>query len=459
MEDEPQMTAETSLEKAHPAERRERGSLGESLEMDRLLDCIHCGLCLSFCPTYSELGNEMDSPRGRIYLMRAAEEGRIAYTPTVRKHIDSCLGCLACETACPSGVQYHSLIEAARTKVEAARENEGGRSRIRNFALRRLLPHTGRLSAVGILLGFYRSSGIQWFLRSSGVLNRLGRLGELEALSPAVTPRSVIRKVDQGSPEGEPGRASTSLLTGCVMRFAFGHINLATVRALAENGHPVFVPKGQVCCGALHGHSGDRRTARELARKNIDIFTSSEADYVITNSAGCGSMMKEYGELLSGDPEYGEKAERFSAKVRDITEFLVEQGFRAPSAPVGTDAQGPLPVTYHEACHLAHGQKVRNPPREVLRAIPDVEIRELDESDWCCGSAGTYNLTQPEMAKRLLRRKMGHIAKTGASVVATGNPGCIIQIESGFQRKGVEVLHPVELLARAYEREADCRDA
>ena len=455
------MTSEPFTEKPAGPDRDNRPLGGESPDPDQLSDCIHCGLCLSSCPTYSELGNEMDSPRGRIYLMRAAGEGRIDYTAIVREHLDLCLGCLACETACPSGVRYHSLIEAARTKVEAARERDGEGGRLRRIALRGLLPHPGRLTAAAALLGAYRRSGLQRLVRGSGILKFLGRLGELEALSPPVTPASIRRRVEKGAPNGEAGRASAALLTGCVMRVSFGHINLATIRVLAENGHTVGVPRGQVCCGALHGHSGDRRTARELARKNIDVFLDSGADFIVTNSAGCGSMMKEYGELLEGDPVYREKAGRLAAKVRDISEFLVEQEFRPPSGPPGLRENAPLAVAHHEACHLVHGQKVRKPPMEILRALPGVEVRELAESDWCCGSAGVYNLTQPEMAGRLLKRKVGHILDTGASVVVAANPGCIIQIESGLKEKGGEgegegmrVLHPVELLAEAYEAES-----
>ena len=429
------MTSEPFAENSAALDGGIRPLGGESPKLDQLTDCIHCGLCLSYCPTYSELGNEMDSPRGRIYLMRAAEEGRIDYSPTVRKHIDLCLGCLACETACPSGVRYHSLIEAARTKVEAARERDGESGWVRRLALRGLLPHPRRLEAAAALLAAYRKSGLQRLVRASGLLNLMGRMGELEALSPPVTPVSIRRRVEQGAPGGDAGRASAALLTGCIMRVSFGHINLATVRVLAENGHTVRVPQGQVCCGALHGHSGDRRTARELARKNIDVFLDSGADFIVTNSAGCGSMMKEYGELLEEDPVYREKAEALAARVRDISEFLVEQGFRPPAKPDGLRDGEPLAVTYHEACHLVHGQKVRKPPREILRSLPGVEVRDLAESDWCCGSAGVYNLNQPEMAGRLLKRKVGHILDTGASVVATANPGCIIQIESGLKGK------------------------
>ncbi len=429
----------------------------ESPKTDLLLDCIHCGLCLSFCPTYAELGNELDSPRGRIYLMRAITEGRIDYTPIVRKHLDLCLGCRACETACPSGVQYGSLIEAARTEVEAAREKDGESGWVRKAALQGLLPYPKRIAALAALLRLYQKSGLQRMVRRSGILKSMGRLGELEALTPAVTPLSVRRRVRAGAPNGRSGRASAALLTGCVVQVSFGHVNLATVRVLAENGHRVCVPRDQVCCGALHGHSGDRRTARALARKNIDIFLGSGADFIVTNSAGCGSMMKEYAELLEGEPDYREKAERLAARVRDISEFLVEQGFRPPEMPRGPTArgagEGPSAVTYHEACHLAHGQKVRTPPREILRSLPGVELRELAESDFCCGSAGTYNLTQPEMAGTLLERKVRHILDTGASVVATGNPGCIIQIASGLEGKGVRVLHLVELLAEAYDAE------
>jgi glycolate oxidase iron-sulfur subunit len=422
--------------------------------MDLLVDCIHCGLCLSFCPTYAELGNELDSPRGRIYLMRAVAEGRLDYTPIVRKHLDSCLGCRACETACPSGVQYGRLIEAARTGVEAAREKAGTKGWVRKAALRGILPYPRRLAAAAALLGFYQKSGLQRLVRASGILKGMGRLAELEALTPCATPVSVRRRVEAGAPEGRADRASTALLTGCVMQISFGEVNLATVRVLAENGHRVLVPKDQVCCGALHGHSGDRETARDLARRNIDVFLNSGADFIVTNSAGCGSMMKEYGDLLEEDPAYHEKAERLAAKVRDVSEILVEQGFRPPAPSKRKAGETPVAVTYHEACHLAHGQKVRKPPREILRAIPGVELRELTESDWCCGSAGIYNLTQPKMARQLLDRKVRHILETGASVVATANPGCIIQIAAGLEGKGVRILHPVELLAKAYQAEA-----
>ncbi|MFQ5913651.1 MAG: (Fe-S)-binding protein [Nitrospinota bacterium] len=425
----------------------------ESPRTDLLLDCIHCGLCLSYCPTYAELGNELDSPRGRIYLMRAITEGRIDYTPIVRKHLDLCLGCRACETACPSGVQYGRLIEAARTGVEAAREREGQGGWVRKVALRRLLPYPKRLAAAAALLSFYQRSGLQRLLRSSGVLKRMGRLGELEGLSPSVTPLSVRRRVEAGAPDGQPGRASAALLTGCVTHVSLGQVNLCTVRVLAENGHRVLVPAEQLCCGALHGHSGDRQTARTLARKNIDTFVNCGADFIVTNSAGCGSMMKEYGELLEEDEAYREKAAGLAAKVRDISEFLVEQGFRPPAKPARPADGRPFSVTYHEACHLAHGQKVRKPPREILRSLPASELRELAESDFCCGSAGTYNLTQPEMAGKLLERKIGHILDTGATVVATGNPGCIFQLANGLEGKGVRVVHPIELLAEAYDAE------
>ncbi len=428
-------------------------SNAEFPKTDLLNGCIHCGLCLSKCPTYAELGNELDSPRGRIYLMRAVTEGRIDYTPIVRKHLDLCLGCLACETACPSGVQYHSLIEAARTGVEAAREKDGEKNRIRRVALRGLLPYPRRIAALAVLVGFYQQSGLQRLVRGSGILKLLGRFERMEGLTPPVTPFSARKRVKAGAPNGESGRASAALLTGCVMEVSFGHVNLATVRAFAENGHSVAVPEGQVCCGALHGHSGDRQTARRLARKNIDVFLNSGADYIVTNSAGCGSMMKEYGELLEEDSVYREKAEQFGAKVRDVSEFLVEQGFRPPANPDRPKSGPATVVTYHDACHLAHGQKVRNPPREILRSLPEIELRELAESDFCCGSAGIYNLTQPEMAGRLLKRKVRHILDTGASIVATANPGCIIQIAGGLAGKGVRLLHPVELLAQAYQAE------
>ncbi len=266
------MTSEPFTERPAVPDGAIRPLGGESPDPDRISDCIHCGLCLSDCPTYSELGNEMDSPRGRIYLMRAAGEGRIDYTAVVRKHLDLCLGCLACETACPSGVRYHSLIEAARTKVEAARERDGEHGWLRRLALRGLLPHPKRLTATAALLGAYRRSGLQRLVRGSGILKFLGRMGELEAFSPPVTPASIRRRVEKGAPNGEAGRASAALLTGCVMRISFGRINLATVRVLAENGHTVRVPKGQVCCGALHGHSGNGRPPGSSPERNSTFY-------------------------------------------------------------------------------------------------------------------------------------------------------------------------------------------
>ena len=418
------------------------------LSMDLLTDCIHCGLCLPACPTYMELGNELDSPRGRIYLMRGVAEGLIGYTPIVQRHLDLCLGCRACETACPSGVQYGRLIEVARVEVEKARGS--GYGWLRRMALRHLLPHPTRLSKTAAFLDFYRRSGLQNLLKASGFFRLVPkRFRDLEAMMPPISSRALRREVGKGAEDAGTGNPPVALQTGCVMSLVFSHIHRATIRVLAENGYPVLVPEAQSCCGALHGHSGDRETARRLARKNIDSFLASGAKFVITNSAGCGSFMKEYGELLRADPGYREKAERFSEKVRDICEFLVGQGFRSPR---GTSD---LRVTYHEACHLVHAQKVRRPPRDILRGLPGLTLVELSEADVCCGSAGTYNLTEPEMAQRLLERKVRRIEETGATVVAMGNPGCLIQIAGGLRRRGlsVRVAHPVELLAEAYEAE------
>ncbi len=420
------------------------------LSMDLLTDCIHCGLCLPACPTYMELGNELDSPRGRIYLMRGVAEGLIGYTPIVQRHLDLCLGCRACETACPSGVQYGRLIEVVRVGVEKARGSGSGYGWLRRMALRHLLPHPTRLSKVAVLLDFYRRSGLRNFLKASGFFRLVPKqLLDLEAMMPPISSRALRREVGKGAGDTGTRKPPVALQTGCVMSLAFSHIHRATIQVLAENGYPVLVPEAQICCGALHGHSGDRETARRLARKNIDSFLASGAKFVITNSAGCGSFMKEYGELLKVEPGYRERAERFSEKVWDISEFLVSQGFRSPRGILN------LRVTYHEACHLVHAQKVRRPPRDILRSFPGLTLVELSEADVCCGSAGTYNLTEPEMAERLLERKVRHIEETEAPVVAMGNPGCLIQIAGGLRRRGlsVRVVHPVELLAEAYEAE------
>ncbi|HLT57488.1 MAG TPA: heterodisulfide reductase-related iron-sulfur binding cluster [Limnochordales bacterium] len=410
-----------------------------AIPMDQLLRCVHCGLCTSVCPTYLELGSEADSPRGRIYLMRAVAEGRLAWTADVLEHLDSCLECRACETACPAGVAYGQLLEAARADI-AQTYRRPWRERLL-FGLFRdaLFPYPGRLKAA---LAPVRIGG-GLLRRLAGLLPRDVR--HMLALLPPRLDTDAPPLPAVIPPQGER-RFRVAFLAGCVGQVLFQPANWATVRVLAANGCEVFIPPGQGCCGALHLHSGAVETARRLARRNVDAFDLDGVDAIITNAAGCGSTLKEYGQLLAGDPVYEERAARFARRVRDVTEFLAAIDLVPPTRPVRRV------VAYHDACHLAHGQGVRVEPRRLLAAIPELKLVELRDSDHCCGSAGLYNILQPEMAARLLDKKMAAIRETGADTVAAGNPGCVMQIAKGVREQGlaIDVRHPVELLAEAY---------
>ena len=409
------------------------------------LDCVHCGFCLPTCPTYLVLGNEMDSPRGRIYLIRAASEGKIGISDHFAKHMNLCLLCRACETACPSGVKFGFLMESARGQVERHHQYSPADRRFRNFILR-TFTSLRRLRAVTGLLSFYQRSGLQKLVRAAGILRLFGRLGKMEALLPAI-PDQRLRK---GLPEVVPAigekRGRVGLLAGCVQRFFFAGVNSTTARVLSENGYEVVVPSDQGCCGSLLVHEGEREQAKALARKTIDIFERAHVDLVVVNAAGCGSVMKEYWELLHTDPAYAQRAEAFSKKVRDVSELLAHIPLNGRLRALK------LTVTYHDACHLAHGQRVRQQPRTILKAIPGLKLVELKESDFCCGSAGIYNLLYPELAQQFLDRKIERIKETGAEVVVSGNPGCSLQLEKGLKERGLDirVVHPVELLDWSY---------
>jgi glycolate oxidase iron-sulfur subunit len=398
-------------------------------------ECVHCGFCLPTCPTYSLWGEEMDSPRGRIVLMKTGlEEGSELSAPMV-EHLDNCLGCMACVTACPSGVQYDKLIEDTRAQVE----RNYTRSR-RERALRRLMfalvTHPGRLRALRPLLPLAR------------VARRLpGRLGDMATLTPR---RASSRRLPDRFPARGERRGTVALLQGCVQRAFFGDVNEATARVLAADGFEVAAPRLPRCCGALQLHAGDDG-ARDLARSTIDAL--EDFDHVVVNAAGCGSAMKDYGHLFRDDPSFKERAERFAAKVRDVTELLAEGEPRAERRPL------PMKVAYHDACHLAHAQKVRTQPRELLRAIPGLELVEPPEWEICCGSAGVYNLVKPEPAAELGERKARNLIDTGAEAVAAANPGCVLQIAAHSERLGspLRVLHPVELLRMSIEGDADGR--
>ena len=411
--------------------------------------CVHCGLCLAYCPTFSILGTEMDSPRGRIFLIKSMAEGRIGLTDSAAAHLDLCLGCRACETVCPSAVPYGQLIEAARADIERQRPGGVLRRFFRWVNFDVLLPHPRLLSLAAAGLRFYQVSGLQRLVRASGLLRLVpGPLASWEPLLPVIPPAAARAPLPEVTPAEGAKRATVGLLTGCIQQVAFGPHNRATARVLARNGVEVIAPRTQTCCGALHAHAGEHATALELAKSTIIAFESAGVEPVVVNTSGCGAHMKAYGTLLAGDPLWAERARRFATRVSDISEFLAREPLRGPLRPVSRT------VTYHDPCHVAHGQKIRKEPRALLAQIPGLTVRELHEADWCCGSAGTYNLTQPEMAGRLQRRKVENIRATGADAVVTANPGCIIQIQQGLEggARPIRVLHIVELLDEAYRR-------
>jgi len=405
-------------------------------DLDELRKCVHCGICLPQCPTYRVLGEEMDSPRGRIYLMRAAAEGRIGLTPTFQRHLDLCLGCRACETACPSGVRFGSLLEA--TRIQLRRHGPPPKRRLLEALIFSVFPEPARLGAALAVFKLYRRSGLGRLVRATHVLRPFRRLAALETLLddvPAAEEALPELIPSRGKPRGRVG-----LLTGCVQRHLYPAVNRDTARLLALAGYEVVVPRAQGCCGALELHAGRADALRSRARALAAAFPE-DLDFVVANAAGCGSAMKEYAHWL---PETA----GFAGRVRDVAEILVEADL--PLGPL------PLTVTYHDACHLAHGQRVRQAPRALLRRIPGLKLVELADSDLCCGSAGVYNVLEPALARELLELKVARIAETGARVVATGNPGCLLQIAQGCRQRGLDVtlVHPVELLARAVDAHA-----
>jgi glycolate oxidase iron-sulfur subunit len=417
------------------------------LSVEGVNQCVHCGLCLASCPTFAELGTEMDSPRGRIFLIKSLAEGRIGLSDSSVEHLSLCLDCRACETVCPAGVPYGRLIEAAKAEIERARPGGLLRRAFRwaNFGL--LLGHPRLLAAAAAGLRLYQATGLQALVRRTGLVRVLpGTLSAWEALLPTMPRASERAPLAALTPAQGARRGRVAMLTGCVQSVAFGAHNRATARVLARNGWDVVAPPEQGCCGALNAHGGDHERAVEMARRTIDVFERADVEALVVNTSGCGAHMKGYGALLAGDPAYAERARRVAASVRDVSEFLATVPLRGPLEPV------PMTVTYHDPCHVVHGQKIRSAPRQLLAQLPQLRVVDLPESDWCCGSAGIYNLTQPEMAARLLRRKVRHVTSTGAAAVVTANPGCILQIQQGLREAGstVKVLHLVELLDRAY---------
>jgi len=426
------------------------------------LDCVHCGLCLPVCPTYLHLGNEADSPRGRIYLMRAHEEGRQTVTPAFIEHLDLCLLCRACETACPSGVRFARMMEEFRALVrpvaleQAATGPGAGAGRRFRAALGRsvmmqAIPHPGRVHALANALRFYQRSGLAGFARRHGLLRRLG-LEAQEALGPPVPPAAARRPWATVLPAHGPRRARVLFLRGCVAPEFLPQMQHASIAALRHNGCEVVTPRRQTCCGALHFHVGEHDAGLDLLERNVRAFDLEGVDALVVNAAGCGATLKEYGALAAERPAVAAAAAALAARVRDISEFLLELGLVPPRHEVRGRA------AYDDPCHLLHGQRVAAQPRAVLAAIPGLELVPLGDSDRCCGSAGIYNVVHPELAGEILDEKVRRIAASGADWVATGNPGCILQIRHGLQRAAerdprlarVGVVHPMELLARAY---------
>lgn len=414
-----------------------------------LYKCIHCGFCLQACPTYVETGLEAESPRGRIALMKAVNEGRIGITDSVVRHWDLCIQCRACEIACPSGVPYGRLIEATMQQVEHRRKVGLLKKIVSDVTLKKILPHQRRLAMLVGGMRMYQLSGLQKMVRKTGVLKLFpGDLAEMESSLP-VLPTSIFKARGQVIPAQGEKRARVAILSGCVMPLVHGPEMNAVVRVLSRNGCEVVVTRGQVCCGAINTHVGDLETARDLARRNIDAFLASGVDAVIVASAGCGSRMKEYDHLLRHDERYTGKAAEFSEKVKDIHEFLVELPFEEPGGRLD------YRVTYQDSCHLANGQLVTSQPRTLLQSIPGIDFVELTDAAMCCGGGGTYTITERDLSLRVLATKMSAVKDTGADVVATANPGCLLQLQYGVQREGkdVRVCYVTDLLDESYRLE------
>jgi glycolate oxidase iron-sulfur subunit len=410
----------------------------QGISRDLIRQCVQCGMCLSACPTFRLTGSELDSPRGRIFQMDLVRRGEVsADDPDYQHHIGFCLGCRACETACPSGVQYGALLEQARAVGQPASNWSAG-------LVRRVAASRWLLRTFGLAVRLYRRLGLQALARRAGLANRLpGSLRDAEASLPMVDGGVWASRLPHLNPSPTPRRYRVAFLEGCLMAEFLAQANRDTVEVLTLNGCEVVVPRGQGCCGALHLHSGDSETALRLARANVKAFTGLGVDAILTNSAGCGSTLKEYSRLLgdhAGSP--------LGAPVLDVQEFLDRIGIeRQPPAY-------PLTVTYQDACHLAHAQRIREQPRSLLKSIPELTLIEMENPDWCCGSAGTYNLEQPEASRQLLDEKIAAIARTGAQVVAAANPGCLMQLSAGLERRGLTITarHPMAILADAYRR-------
>ncbi|MCW6035690.1 4Fe-4S dicluster domain-containing protein [Spirulina subsalsa FACHB-351] len=413
---------------------------------DLIDSCVHCGFCLSTCPSYRVLGTETDSPRGRIYLMDAINEGEAALSPVTSQHFDSCLGCLACVSTCPSGVKYDQLISATRPQVERNVPRSWG-DRIFRSIIFNLFPYPNRLRPLLLFLWLYQSLGLQKLIRRTGLLQKiLPRWAAMESILPHITLQNIWgNNLPDIIPAQGEKRYRVGMILGCVQRLFFSPVNEATVRVLTANGCEVVIPQTQGCCAALPAHQGQEEQAQALARQMIDSFAETGVDAIIINAAGCGHTLKEYGHILKDDPNYRDKAKAFSAQVKDVNEFLAEVGLTAPLSPL-SDRE--LVLVYQDACHLLHGQKISLQPRQLLQQIPQVTLREPLDAALCCGSAGVYNILQPEVGDELGQQKVENLVNTGAELIASSNPGCSLQIlkHLGLRGHNIPVFHPMQLL-------------
>jgi glycolate oxidase iron-sulfur subunit len=443
-------TSDTSLNNINQltdvADTKIKGFDGKNPPEQKLIDaCVHCGFCLATCPSYRIIGKEMDSPRGRIYLMNAIRQKEAALDATTSQHFDTCLGCLACVSTCPAGVQYDKLIAATRPQVER-NQPRSFKDRIIRALIFNIFPYPWRLQIFLPFLWLYQKLGLQKLIRKIGILEKLfPRLAAMESILPEVTVKSFSQNYPDTIPSQGEKRYRVGVILGCVQRLFFSPVNEATVRVLTANGCEVVIPKTQGCCAALPAHQGQEKQAQALAKQMIDSFVDTDVDYIIINAAGCGHTLKEYGHILAGDPDYEEKAKQFTEKVRDVQEFLMEVGLTAELASIKDEE---LQIVYQDACHLLHGQKISLPPRQLLQKIPGVKLKEPIDAAVCCGSAGVYNMLQPEVASALGEQKVTNLLNTGAQLIASPNPGCALQIKKHLQlqSKEVPVLHPIELL-------------
>jgi glycolate oxidase iron-sulfur subunit len=429
-----------------PADAPCRGFDAFSPPNDKLIDaCVHCGFCLSTCPSYRVLGTETDSPRGRIYLMDGINEGSIPFSPATIEHFDTCLGCLACVTTCPSGVQYDKLIESTRAQVKRNADRPPVEKLLRSLVFN-LFPYPDRLRLLLRPITLYQSLGLQTWVRSMGFLKLISpQLSAMEGMLPKLPAGAFEDALPEVVESQTPQRYRVGMLLGCVQRLFNPAVNEATMRVLTANGCQVVIPKSQGCCGALSHHQGEEDQARSFAKQMIDIFEAQNVDYVLINASGCGHTMKEYGHLLKDDGEYADRAAKFVLKVRDVQEFLAEVGLTAPLSSLQDE---PLSIVYQDACHMIHGQKITAQPRKLLRQIPGVTLKEPIDAALCCGSAGVYNIFQPEIAEELGQQKVTNLTRTGATAIASANIGCYVQISQhlGIQGKVIPVLHPMQFL-------------